>query len=227
MPKWTIKCCCDFRGTPPSIWNWTRHYSGGARRLTRTVPSNTAPSLTMISCPLVFQCWLRMFWLVITRLAKLLFVLIAPALPLFAQEHPRAPQQSQSQQLPQTRTGAPQTAMTQATMSDVSDGLKRFISGYSAKSPDNKFHIPFQRKDLGLDLVKVHDDRFSSLGGDKYFACVDMKGKRRQNVRHRFLHGGGGRQTCRDRNFRSQNQRETSLQLETREGGVWKKVPVS
>jgi len=27
-----------------------------------------------------------------------------------------------------------------------------------------------------LDLVKVHDDRFSSLGGDKYFACVDMKG---------------------------------------------------
>jgi hypothetical protein len=25
--------------------------------------------------------------------------------------------------------------------------------------------------------VKVHDDRFSSLGGNKYFACVDMRGK--------------------------------------------------
>jgi hypothetical protein len=60
--------------------------------------------------------------------------------------------------------------------SDVSDGLKRFISGYAAKSPDNKFHIPYQRKDLALDLVKLHDDRFSNLGGDKYFACVDMKG---------------------------------------------------
>ena len=61
-------------------------------------------------------------------------------------------------------------------MSDVSDGLKRFISGYAAKSADKKFHVPYQRKNLALDLVKVHDDRFSSLGGDKYFACVDMKG---------------------------------------------------
>jgi len=66
--------------------------------------------------------------------------------------------------------------MTEATMSNVSDGLKQFISGYAAKSPDKKFHMPFQRKDLALDLVKVHDDRFSSLGGNKYFACVDMKG---------------------------------------------------
>ena len=66
--------------------------------------------------------------------------------------------------------------MTEATMSDASDGLKRFISGYAAKSPDKKFHIPYNRKNLALDLVKVHDDRFSSLGGNKYFACVDMKG---------------------------------------------------
>jgi len=61
-------------------------------------------------------------------------------------------------------------------MSDVSDGLKKFISGYAAKSPDNKFHIPYQRKDLALDFVRLHDDRLSNLGGDKYFACVDMKG---------------------------------------------------
>jgi hypothetical protein len=113
-----------------------------------------------------------------TRLAISVFVglVLAPVVPLTAQEHPRAPQQSQSQQLPQTTKGAPQAAMTQATMSDVSDGLKRFISGYAEKSRDKKFHIPYQRKDLALDLVKVHDDRFSSLGGDKYFACVDMKG---------------------------------------------------
>jgi hypothetical protein len=103
-------------------------------------------------------------------------LLLATALPLLAQEHPRAPQQSQSQQLPQTRTGAPQAAMTEATMSDVSDGLTKFISGYAAKSADNKFHMPYQRKNLALDLIKVHDNRFSSLGGNKYFACVDMKG---------------------------------------------------
>ena len=58
----------------------------------------------------------------------------------------------------------------------VSAGLKEFISGYAAKSADKKFHMPYNRKDLALDLVKVHDDRFSSLGGNKYFACVDMKG---------------------------------------------------
>src|SRR6266516_2714563 len=103
-------------------------------------------------------------------------MLLATALPLLAQEHPRVPQQSQSQQMPQTTKGAPQAAMMQANMSDVSDGLKRFISGYAAKSADKKFHMPYQRKDLALDFVKLHDDRFSSLGGDKYFACVDMKG---------------------------------------------------
>jgi hypothetical protein len=113
-----------------------------------------------------------------TRLATCVFVglLFAPILPLIAQDHPRAPQQSQSQQLPQGRTGAAQAAMTEATMSSASAGLKEFISGYAAKSADKKFHMPYQRKDLALNLVRVHDDRFSNLGGNKYFACVDMKG---------------------------------------------------
>src|SRR6266487_825519 len=127
-------------------------------------------------------------------------VLLATALPLLAQEHPRAPQQSQ--QLPQTRTGAPQAAVMQASMSDASDGLKRFISGYAAKSADKKFHMPYQRKDLAVDLVKIHDDRFSSLGGDKYFACVDMKGTDGK-IYGKPLY-----------NWKEQK-------------GVWKKVPVS
>ena len=114
-----------------------------------------------------------------TRLATCIFVglLVVPVVPLLAQDHPRAPQQSGSQQLPQSARAAPQAAMTEATMSSVSAGLKEFISGYSAKSADKKFHMPYQKKDLSLELVKVHDDRFSSLGGNKYFACVDMKGK--------------------------------------------------
>ena len=179
----------------------------------------------MNSYPLVFQRWRRMFWLMITRLAILLFVLIAPALPLFAQEHPRAPQQSQSQQLPQTRTGAPQAAMTQATMSDVSDGLKRFISGYAAKSPDNKFHIPFQRKDLGLDLVKVHDERFSSLGGDKYFACVDMKGTdgKMYDIDF-FMTVGAGKLAVTETSVHKINGKP--LYNWKQQGGVWKKVKV-
>ena len=112
------------------------------------------------------------------RLATSVFVglLLAPIVSVRAQEHPRAPQQSQSQQLPQSTKGAPQPAMMQASMIEVSDGLKQFISGYAAKSADKKFHVPYQRKNLAVDLVRIHDDRFSSLGSDKYFACVDMKG---------------------------------------------------
>ena len=42
-------------------------------------------------------------------------------------------------------------------------------------SPDRKFHMRYRGKDLALNLVNVHDDRLSGLGGGKYFACVDMK----------------------------------------------------
>jgi hypothetical protein len=105
-----------------------------------------------------------------------LAALLAPVVPLSAQDHPRAQQQSQSQQLPQSAKGAAQATLMQASMSEVSGGLQRFIGDYSAKSKDKKFHMPYQRKDLALDLVKVHDDRFSNLGNDKYFACVDMRG---------------------------------------------------
>ena len=101
-------------------------------------------------------------------------------------------------------------------MSDVSDGLKRFISGYAAKSADKKFHVPYQRKNLALNLVKVHDDRFSSLGGDKYFACVDMKGADGTIYDIDFFIGGTDREIDCHGNVRSQNQRQTDLQLEAR-----------
>jgi hypothetical protein len=163
-----------------------------------------------------------------TQLAIRIFVglLLAPVLPLLAQEHPRAPQQSQSQQLPQTRTGAPQAAMTEATMSDASDGLKKFITGYAAKSADKKFHMPYQRKDLALDLVKVHDDRFSSLGGDKYFACVDMKSTDGKIYDIDFLMAlRPGQLKVTQTSVHKINGKPLYNWKE--EKGVWKKVPVS
>ena len=152
--------------------------------------------------------------------------LLAPVVVLHAQEHPRAPQQSQSQQLPQARTGAPQAVMTEATMSNVSSGLKEFISGYAAKSADKKFHIPFQRKDLALDLVKVHDDRFSNLGGDKYFACVDMKGNdgKIYDVDF-FMVVQPGKLSVTETSVHKVNGKP--LYSWKQEGGVWKKVKVS
>jgi hypothetical protein len=162
-----------------------------------------------------------------TRLATSIFVgLLAPVVSLHAQDHPRAPQQSQSQQLPQTRTGASQAVMTEATMSNVSAGLKEFISGYAAKSADKKFHMPYQRKDLALDLVKVHDDRFSSLGGNKYFACVDMKGTDGRMYDIDFLMTvGGDKLTVTETSVHKVNGKP--LYNWKQQGGVWKKVPVS
>jgi hypothetical protein len=163
-----------------------------------------------------------------TRLAISVFVglLLAPVVQLIAQEHPRAPQQSQSQQLPQTTRGAPQAAMTEATMSDVSDGLQKFISGYAAKSADKKFHMPYQRKDLTLDLVRVHDDRLSSLGGDKYFACVDMKGRdgRLYDIDF-FMVVEPGKLTVTETSVHKINGKPLYNWKEQK--GVWKKVPVS
>ena len=163
-----------------------------------------------------------------TRLliGALVGLLIAPGLPLLAQEHPRAPQQSQWQQLPQTRTGAPQAAMTEATTSNVSDGLKEFINRYSAKSADKKFHMPYQRKDLALELVKLHDDRFSSLGGDKYFACVDMKGSdgKVYDIDF-FIRVQSGKLTVTETSVHKINGKPLYNWKE--EKGVWKKVKLS
>src|SRR6476620_10286136 len=162
-----------------------------------------------------------------TRLAISVFVaLLIPVVRLLAQEHPRAPQQSQSQQLPQSTKGAPQAVMMQASMSEVSDGLKKFISGYTAKSADKKFHVPYQRKNLALHLVRVHDDRFSSLGGDKYFACVDMKGAdgKVYDIDF-FMVVQTGKLTVTETSVHKINGKPLYNWKE--EGGVWKKVKVS
>jgi hypothetical protein len=100
------------------------------------------------------------------------------AMPLLATgEHPGPPQQPQSQQLPQVTTRVPQseTQTLEVTKADISGGMKKYINNHATKSSDKKFHVKYRGKDLALDLIKVHDDRLSSLGGRKYFACVDMK----------------------------------------------------
>ena len=111
-------------------------------------------------------------------------------------------------------------------MSDVTEGLKKFITGYAVKSPDNKFHMPHQRKDLALDLVKLHDDRVSNLGGDKYFACVDMKGADGKIYDIDFLMVvKPGKLTVTETAVHKVNGKPLYNWKE--EGGVWKKVKVS
>jgi hypothetical protein len=116
----------------------------------------------------------------ITRLIIAAFVVsfFIPAVPLLAAgDHPGPASQPQLQQFPQTTSRTQQNTMQprQASKVDISAGIKKYIANDTKKSSDRKFHVNHGGKDLALDLVKVHDDRLSSLGGGKYFACVDMK----------------------------------------------------
>lgn len=106
--------------------------------------------------------------------------LLASALPLAAQhpaggEHPTKatdnPPSAPHANAP-AKTAAPKK---EASTADISAGIRSHIAAVGKKSPDKKFHFQHDGKDLALTLSKVHDDRLSSVGTGKYFACVDMK----------------------------------------------------
>src|SRR5207249_2858710 len=103
---------------------------------------------------------------------------------------------------------------------------KRDWSSDVCSSDLKKFHMPYQRKDLALNLIKVHDDRFSSLGGDKYFACVDMRGTDGKIYDIDFLMVvQPGKLTVTQTSVHKINGKPLYNWKE--EKGVWKKVPVS
>ena len=100
----------------------------------------------------------------ITRIivATAIALFFTPATVVFSQEHPEHP----------TKGGGQKHVST----ADISAGIKTNIETETKKSSDSKFHVKHEGQDLALDLIRVHDDRLSDLGGGKYFACVDMKG---------------------------------------------------
>lgn len=115
----------------------------------------------------------------ITRLIIAVSVafLFTPALSIRAQEHPEHPKKAaehpkkEGEKAEHPKKGAEKEVST----ADISAGIKKNIESQTKKSKDGKFHVKHEGQDLALELVKVHDDRLSSLGGGKYFACVDMK----------------------------------------------------
>jgi hypothetical protein len=149
---------------------------------------------------------------------------LAPAMPLFAAEHP----QIRVQPLPQTTTSAPQSGTPTMVVSkaDISAGIKRHIASDRKKSGDKKFHVNYRGKDLALDLVRVHDDRLSSLGSGKYFACVDMKATDGTIYDiDFFMAGQPGSVGVTETSVHKINGKPLYNWKE--EGGLWKKVRVS
>ena len=149
---------------------------------------------------------------------------LAPAMPLLATNHPRPP----LQQLPQTTTRSSLSGnqTKQVSKADISAGIKRQIDSDRTKSSDKKFHVNYRGKDLALDLVKVHDDQLSSLGGGKYFACVDMKaaGGTIYDIDF-FMAGQPGSMRVTETSVHKVNGKPLYNWKE--EGGVWKKVRIS
>jgi len=147
----------------------------------------------------------------------------ASPMPLFAQ-HPRAP----LQRLPQTITTSPQssTQTKEVSNADISAGIKRHMASERKKSADKKFHINYRGKDLALDLIRVHDDRLSTLGSGKYFACVDMKAADGTVYDiDFFMAGQPGSMTVTETSVHKINGKPLYNWKE--EGGVWKRVRVS
>ena len=114
----------------------------------------------------------------------------------------------------------------EVSKADISAEIKKHIESDRRKSSDKKFHVNYRGKDLALDLIKVHDDRFSSLGGNKYFACVDMKGTdgKIYDIDF-FMLVQTGKLTVTETSVHKINGKPLYNWKE--EKGVWKKVPVS
>jgi hypothetical protein len=99
----------------------------------------------------------------------------APAAVLCAQEHPEHPKKTAEHSKQGAEHPKKGGEEKQVSTADISAGIKKNIDAQSKKSSDSKFHVTYEGQDLTLDLIRVHDERLSDLGGGKYFACVDMK----------------------------------------------------
>lgn len=151
-------------------------------------------------------------------------------MPAFAGEHPEHPQQppatQPSDQLKATKAPEKAPEKKETTTAQISTGIKRHITSETKKSSDKKFHAKHAGKDLALDLVKVHDDRLSGLGGGKYFACVDMKAADGTIYDiDFFLSGTPDNMKVTETSIHKVNGK--ALYGWKEEGGVWKKVSKS
>jgi hypothetical protein len=155
--------------------------------------------------------------------------LLASATSLLGQAHPgttipRVPQIT----LPSSQSGPASQSFQVREVSnvDISAGIKRHINNERRRAADKKFHVNYRGKNLALDLMKVHDDRLSSLGGGKYFACVDMKATDGTVYDIDFVMAGqAGSMTVTETSVHKINGK--ALYNWKEQGGVWKKVRVS
>jgi len=166
----------------------------------------------------------------IARLIVILCVslFLTSGLPLLVGQHPLPLRQPTVQVPPATTASSPQVNILtrEVSKADISAGIKSHINNERRRTADKKFHVNYRGKNLALDLVKVHDDRLSNLGGGKYFACVDMKAT--DDTIYDidfFMAGQPGSMQVTETSVHKINGKPLYNWKE--QGGVWKKVRVS
>jgi len=155
---------------------------------------------------------------------------LASAMPLLVVgqlQHPVPLRQPTIQVPPATTASSPQINVLtrEVSTADISAGIKSHINTERRRDADKKFHVNYRGKNLALDLIKVHDDRLSNVGGGKYFACVDMKaGDGTIYDIDFFMAGQPANMTVTETSVHKINGKP--LYNWKQEGGVWKKVKV-
>jgi len=157
-----------------------------------------------------------------------LLALALPHLVVGQLQHPLPFRQQPTIQVPATTSSSPQVNILtrEVSTADISTGIKGHINNERRRAADKKFHVNYRGKNLALDLVKVHDNRLSNVGGGKYFACVDMKaGDGTIYDIDFFMTGQPGSMTVTETSVHKINGKPLYNWKE--QGGVWKKVRVS
>ena len=68
-----------------------------------------------------------------------------------------------------------QPAGPQVTIDEIAAGIRKHIAAQSATN-GGQFKLQHNNKELSLELVRIHLEYLSDLGGGVSFACVDLVG---------------------------------------------------
>ncbi len=109
---------------------------------------------------------------------------------------------------------------------DIADAIVQHIDAEEA-ARGGSFHVPFQGRDLKLELVRVHVEYLSTLSPTLHFACVDMAGDDGQFYDiDFFLAGRRGDMKVTETSVHKLNGRPFYLWKQNA-AGTWVRVPVA
>jgi transglutaminase-like putative cysteine protease len=112
-----------------------------------------------------------------------------------------------------------------ATIDEIATGIEKHIAEQS-QANGGYFKVRYKDKELSLQLVRVHLEYLSDLGGGVHFACVDLVGADGPvyDVDF-FMQGPPDAMTVTETSVHKINGQPLYL-WEERHNGTWRKVPV-